>query len=31
MMDREVITERHVDVAKILGDKGVRLPGYVLR
>ena len=30
-MPDEVITERHVDVAKILGDKGVRLPKFVLR
>ena len=30
-MEREVITERHVDVAKVLGAKGVSLPKPVLR
>ena len=30
-MQREEITERHVDVSKILGAKGVTLPRFVLR
>ena len=30
-MEREVITERHVDVAKVLGAKGVSLPKPMLR
>lgn len=30
-MEREVITERHVDVAKVLSAKGVSLPKPVLR
>ncbi len=30
-MSKEVITEHHVDVAKVLEAKGVRLPGFALR
>ncbi len=31
MEQKEVITENYVDVAKILGGKGVKLPGFLLR
>ena len=29
-MEREQITEKHIDVRQILADKGVRLPGFLL-
>ena len=30
-MEQVVITEKHIDLQKILADKGVKVPGFVLR